>query len=141
MNKPVRYILIGLLIVGLILIRHFEDSLFYDPLIAFFKTDHSTQPLPELDQLMLLVHTTLRFLMNTILSLGVIWLVFRSKEILKISIILYASLFVLAFLIFWLLLGFSGSGDHLFLFYIRRFLIQPLFLLLLLPAFYFHKKA
>jgi exosortase F-associated protein len=27
------------------------------------------------------------------------------------------------------------------LFYVRRFLIQPLFLLVLIPAFYFQKKA
>jgi exosortase F-associated protein len=31
-------------------------------------------------------------------------------------------------------------GGHLALFYVRRFLIQPIFLLLLIPAFYFQKK-
>jgi exosortase F-associated protein len=44
-------------------------------------------------------------------------------------------------IVFVFLLESSAAGEHMALFYVRRFLIQPLFLLLLLPAFYFHKRS
>ena len=55
--------------------------------------------------------------------------------------VLLSSLLVDLMIAFVLLLNTSADGDHMALFYVRRFLIQPLFLLLLLPAFYFHKRS
>ena len=136
----------------LIAIRAFEEQLFYDPLIAFFKVDHSTQFLPEMNSPKLLGNVALRFWMNTIVSLGILWILFRKKEILKVSLILFAVVFVVLIIAFIVLLSSSptaigmgdvevSSGGHLALFYVRRFLIQPIFLLLLIPAFYFQKKG
>ena len=34
-----RYLLIAVLTIGLILVRYFEDVLFYDPFLAYFKGD------------------------------------------------------------------------------------------------------
>lgn len=141
MNKWIRIILIMVFVIGLILIRQFEAKLFYDPLLEFFKTDHSTQPLPEMDSGKLYANLVLRYLLNCVLSLLILWLAFRSKSILKLSAILFAGLFVLFFLAFVILVNTSAAGDHMALFYVRRFLIQPIFLLLLLPAFYFHKRS
>ena len=141
MARVIRYILILILLVALILVRYFESSMFYDPLLEFFKTDHTTRPLPELRQGKLLIHTTFRYLINSALSLGILWLVFRKVGIIKVASLIYLILLVIFTLIFWILLQKDGSGDHLLLFYVRRFLIQPLFLLLLLPAFYFQKRS
>lgn len=140
MPKYLRYILILISVVGLILIRQFEASLFYDPLLAFFKTDHTTQPLPDMEKGGLLLNIAYRFLLNTLFSLLILWLVFRDGGVMKISVMLYLLLFVVLVIAFVFLLNSSSAGDHLALFYVRRFLIQPLFLLLLLPAFYFHKS-
>ncbi|MFT4698360.1 MAG: exosortase F-associated protein [Flavobacteriaceae bacterium] len=127
-------------IILLMLIRWFENSLFYDPLIIFFKTDHTSQSLPKFDGLLLIGNIALRFIMNTVLSLAILWFVFSEKEIVKISTVLYSFLFLLLLLVFTYLLFYADSESYLSLFYVRRFLIQPLFLLLLLPAFYFQKK-
>src|SRR5690554_2424542 len=124
----------------LVLIRGFEEQLFYDPLLQFFKRNYKTMPLPDMDIVKLHVGVAFRYLLNTLLSLAILWLAFWNKEIIKISIYLYIILFVLFFVAFGFIVADSGEGgDHLLLFYIRRFLIHPLFLLILIPAFYFQK--
>ena len=140
MKRPLK--ILGIIVFAslLVLIRFFEDTLFYDPLLEFFKMDYKTLPLPKMDIYPLLTSVVFRFLMNTILSLAILWFVFRDKEIIKFSVILYNFLFILLFTAFiFIVFTSEGTSSHMVLFYVRRFLIQPLFLLLLLPAFYFQK--
>lgn len=140
MKRPLK--ILGIIVFAslLVLIRFFEDTLFYDPLLEFFKMDYKTLPLPKMDIYPLLTSVVFRFLMNTILSLVILWFVFRDKEIIKFSVILYSFLFILLFTAFiFIVFTSEGTSSHMVLFYVRRFLIQPLFLLLLLPAFYFQK--
>ena len=141
MSRWIKFVLAALLFGLLVLIRMFEGDLFYDPLISFFKVDHSTEKLPQFDTLKLVGNVALRFLMTTCISLSVLWVLFRKKEILKVAGLLYLVLFSILLVTFLVLIQSSGSGGHLALFYVRRFLIQPIFLLLLIPAFYFQKKA
>lgn len=139
--KKVLTILGIIVLVGLlVLIRAYEDSLFYDPLLDFFKFDYKTKPLPEIDTFALQTGVVLRFLLNTLISFAILWLVFRDREIIKLSTILYFLLFVVLFMTFsFIIFTSEGKLGHLILFYVRRFLIQPIFLLVLLPAFYFQK--
>jgi exosortase F-associated protein len=141
MSRWVKIVLAAMLFGFLILIRMYEGTLFYDPLISFFKVDHSTEQLPAFDAFKLVLHLSLRFLLTTGISLLILWVVFRKKEIIKLSGILYSVFFVILLAAFLVLIQSSQSGGHLALFYVRRFLIQPIFLLLLIPAFYFQKKA
>jgi exosortase F-associated protein len=41
--------------------------------------------------------------------------------------------------VFFFIVYFFNSDQNLILFYVRRFLIQPLFVILFVPAFYFQK--
>ncbi len=122
------------------LIRHFEDSLFYDPLIYFFKSDYSTQSIPSINSFKLLANIVFRYGLNTILSIGILGLLFNDKGIVKLASFLYVVLFVVLIIGFSFLLFYSENSNYFSLFYVRRFLIQPLFLLILIPAFYFHRK-
>ena len=140
MKKILRILGIVLLATLLVLIRAYENSLFYDPLLDFFKMDYKSMPLPEMDTFALQTGIALRFLLNTIISLAILWLVFFDKEIIKLATILYSILFALLFMVFsFIIFSSEETGGHFVLFYVRRFLIQPLFLLILLPAFYFQK--
>ena len=140
MNNSIKIVL-GLVFTGLLVcIRLFEDTLFYDPLLLFYKTNHSPNVLPEFDTLRLLANVLLRFLLNTLVSLAILWVVFRDTSVLKLSAVLYGFLFILSFTAFLMLVFSTESSQHMTLFYIRRFLIQPIFLLILLPAFYVQKK-
>ncbi len=124
----------------LVLIRHFEGLLFYDPLLSFFKSDYSNNVIPQFNSFKLLGNISLRFFMNTIISLAILWVIFKDKGIIKLAGFLYMVFFAILMIILSYLLFYSDSKNFLPLFYVRRFLIQPLFLLVLIPAFYFQKK-
>jgi len=141
MNRLIRIFLILILAFLLILIRYFESALFYDPLLEYFKGDYKKLPIPEMDLWKLHLHVAVRYLLNSVFSLAIIWVVFKNREILKLSGFIYLVLFVVLLIPFSIILITATSEtDPWALFYIRRFLIHPVFLLLLLPAFYFHKK-
>lgn len=134
-----RLFFIGLALLGLILVRAFEDQLFYDPFLSFFKTDYQNKPLPNLDQFLLFLNLLLRYTLNTFFSLIIIRLLFNEKQLMVFSGYLFLFLFLVLVAIFLGLLHFSNQPDYLILFYIRRFLIQPLFLVLFIPAFYYQQ--
>lgn len=124
----------------LIAIRVKENDLFYDPLINFFKSEHSSEKLPDFIFLKLIANVALRYLMNTLLSIALLWILFKRTTFIKLASFLYVVLFVVLLVIFCILLLQYPNPPHHFLFYVRRFLIQPIFLLILVPAFYFQVK-
>lgn len=77
MAKGVRVIGILLLVGVLVLVRAYAPVLFYDPLILFFKSAYATQPLLELDFWGLLWSVSLRFWLNSSISLVILWLWFQ----------------------------------------------------------------
>ena len=134
-----RLFFIGLALLGLILVRAFEDDLFYDPFLSFFKTDYQNKPLPDLNCYLLFGNLLLRYALNTFFSLIIIRLLFNERNLMFFSGYLFIFLFVILVIVFFGLLHFSKEPDYLILFYIRRFLIQPLFLVLFIPAFYYQQ--
>jgi len=140
MHRITKLLLVVLLGCLLLAIRGFEDSFFYDPFLLFFRSTEGNMPLPEFDALKLFGNVALRFMMNTIVSLGILWIIFRKTEIINLSLLLYLALFIVLFVVYYFLTSSEAIGQHMALFYVRRFLIQPLFLLILIPAFYFQKN-
>lgn len=129
--------LVLLSFVALVLVRMFQSDLFYDPFIEFFKGNYSDSLPPEVNQLKLYFHTFLRYSINTAISLFAIWVAFQKKSVLKFAIAFYALAFVLLMLIKIILIQQLSPDLYNTFFYVRRFLIQPLFLIILLPAFYY----
>lgn len=126
-------------IIGLLLIRAFESQLFYDPLYQFYKADYLTQSLPEFDKFKLLGAISLRYFLNTVFSLVIIVALFPGKNVLKICTWVYFIFFIVGIVLFYIVLEFFA--DQIFgLFYIRRFLIHPVLLLLIVPALFYQKK-
>jgi exosortase F-associated protein len=94
---------------------------------------------PRREVLKLSLFTTLRYVLNTMLSLGIIYLFFKDKSIVKFSTLIYGVAYVILIALF-LYFVINPLQDQYYLFFnFRRFLIQPLLLLILLPAFYYHK--
>jgi len=139
MSKTLRYIFISTLILMLVLIRQFEDVLFYDPYLIFFQNDYLYIDSPRQETFKLVCFTTLRYVLNSLISLGILYLVFLDKSIVKFSTLVYAFAYVMLMIVF-LYFVINPKQEHYYLFFnIRRFLIQPILLLLLLPAFYYQK--
>ncbi|GAA4814263.1 exosortase F system-associated membrane protein [Litoribaculum gwangyangense] len=139
MHKVTKYIWLALLFGLLILIRFLEDDLFYDPYLTFFQNDYLYIDSPRREVAKLVAFTTLRYLLNTIISLGVLFVFFKDKSIVKFSAILYTIAFVILMLIYLYFVINPRQEDYYLFFNIRRFLIQPIILILLLPAFYYYR--
>lgn len=126
--------------MGLVFIRFRESELFYDPLLHFFKSDYKGKELPEMEQVKFFLHLFLRFAINTLFSLMILWALFKEKEMLCLATGIYVLLFILLGIVMYIMLQ-NDQSSHLPLFYVRRFLIQPLLLFILVPAFYYYRKV
>lgn len=139
MVQPIKLLALLILIGLLVLLRVFENELFYDPYLLFFRNDYLYIDNPRREIFKLTMFTTLRYVMNTALSLGIIYIFFRDKSILKFSGIVYTIAYVILILLFLYFVINPRKEDYYLFFNFRRFLIQPMLLLLLLPAFYYYK--
>jgi exosortase F-associated protein len=120
-------------------IRAFENQLFYDPFLVYFETDYKELPLPEFNSIQLFFGLLLRYFLNTIISLGIIYVIFKETDLVKFASILYVVFFLVLIIAFYCVIYFYGNQNNLMLFYIRRFLIQPILILLFVPGFYYQK--
>lgn len=128
-----------ILLAGLlILIRAYEDQLFYDPLLDFFKKDFTKLRLPNFKSSYLFFGLLFRYSLNTIVSLGIIYVFFKDVSMIQFSLLLYVILFIVLSLVFFSIV-YIDEGNNWLLFYVRRFLIQPIFILLFIPGFYYQK--
>jgi exosortase F-associated protein len=139
MPNILKYSLVLVLFLVLVAIRAFEDVLFYDPYLTFFKKDYLYIDSPRREVAKLVMFTSLRFLLNTIASLGIIYLLLKDKSILKLASLLYMAAFILLLMPFLYFVINPRQEDYYLFFNVRRFLIQPVFLMLFLPAFYYYK--
>lgn len=139
MPKLTRYILAVLLLLVLVAIRGFEDDLFYDPYLTFFENDYLYMDNPRREVAKLVFYTSLRYVLNTLASLGILYFVFNDKVMVKFSTLLYIIAYVLLLIPFLYFVINPRQEDYYLFFNVRRFLIQPIGLILLLPAFYYYK--
>lgn len=135
-----RIALLSLLTLGLVIIRTYEDSLFYDPFLNYFKENYFHLPIPKIDYFRLFLGLFFRYFLNSSISLAIIYIIFRDRTALQFTAFLYFVLFVIIVVTFFILLFQVGETNKMGLFYSRRFLIQPIFLLLFIPAFYYQNK-
>jgi len=141
MDKKYRIIIILLLFFVLVLVRAFELQLFYDPFIEYFKNDYLYDPIPVFSGSKLLVSLIFRYGLNTMISLIIIYVAFQNRNFVLFSVKFYLLAFIILSIAFFIILKGELAHGYLFAFYIRRFLIHPLFVLLLLPAFYYKQLA
>ncbi len=139
MSNVIKMIALLVLFGLLILIRAFENELFYDPYLSFFKNDYLYIDNPRREVFKLTMFTILRYVLNSGISLGIIYLFFKDKSIVKFSALIYSTALIVLILFFLYFVVNPQQEDYYIFFNIRRFLIQPLLLLLLVPAFYYYK--
>ena len=140
MGKYKKYIWLFLLFSVLALVRLFENELFYDPYLTFFQNDYLYLDSPRQETFKLTLFTSLRYLINTVVSLAVLFIFFKDASIVKFSVLIYVVAYCILIILFLYFVTNPKQEDYYLFFNIRRFLIQPLILLLLLPAFYYHRK-
>jgi exosortase F-associated protein len=121
------------------LVRAYEEQLFYDPFLNYFKSDFNALPLPSFNSVKLTMGLLVRYSINTALSLGLIYVLFKDVAMIAFASFLYVFFFLVLIVLFYAIIYCFGAQNNLALFYVRRFLIQPIFLILFIPAFYYQK--
>ena len=136
-----RWFLVLLGILGLIGIRGLEDKIFYDPFLQFFKSADQSAVFPNFIWGKLILGYLLRFALNAFFSLWIIQFLFENKEWTRQALILILLVFVIVFPIYLYCIYDKFQFGYLFSFYVRRFVIQPLTVILIIPIFYYRKKV
>lgn len=139
MNKQQRFFYLTLGFVALVLLRPIGVGVLYDPLEIYFKNDYLKLPLPEMNLFLLGLSVSVKYFFNAFVSLKIIRFALMNDEYTNFSVKIYLWLFLVFFSTFFLLIVWSPSNSTLLLFYVRRFLMHPLLILVLIPAFYYQE--
>ena len=138
--KILNFILVFAGILGLISVRSLEDKIFFDPFLEFFKADYKVAQVPDFIWGKLMLSHFFRFALNLIFSAIVVHFMFLNNKWTIQAVVLMAVAFLFFFPIYlWCLYSKMEIG-YLFTFSVRRFVIQPIILLLIIPIFYYRKK-
>ena len=138
--KTLRILLVILGIFGLIGVRMVEESLFYDPFLNYFQTADKNAQFPDFEWTKLIFNYLFRFSLNLALSALIVHFIFKNKEYTMQAVVLMVLVFAITFPIYLYCIHTKFEIGYLFSFYMRRFVIQPLTLLLIIPLFYYRKQ-
>lgn len=139
--KILNWIIVILGIFGLIGVRMMGDRLFYDPFLDYFHLANKDAVFPDFVWFKLVLNYLFRFLLNLILSAVVVHFIFRNKQWTVQAMVLMLIVFAITFPLYLYAISTKFEIGYLFSFYMRRFVIQPLSLLLIIPMFYYRKHA
>ncbi|RMZ60999.1 exosortase F system-associated protein [Chryseobacterium nematophagum] len=138
--KILNWFLIIVGIVGLMGVRVFEDTIFYDPFLNYFHEANKNISFPDYTWGKLIMSHLFRFVLNLFFSCLIIYCLFRNKEWTIQGGVLLIIIFGITFPIYLYCIYDRFELGYLFSFYMRRFVIQPLILLLIVPMFYYRKQ-
>ncbi|UFH30818.1 exosortase F system-associated protein [Chryseobacterium sp. C-71] len=138
--KILNWFLIAVGVCGLFGVRILEDRIFYDPFLDYFHIANKNIPLPEFEWLKLIFSHVFRFILNLFFSCLIIHFLFKNKHWTIQGALLISIIFVITFPIYIYCIHDKFQIGYLFSFYMRRFVIQPLILLLIVPLFYYRKQ-
>ena len=138
--KIINWLLVLFGIFGLIGVRIVEDKIFYDPFLTYFHEADKQAAFPEFVWGKLILNYVFRFLLNLVFSAIVLQFTFLNKKWTLQGILLMLIVFGITFPIYLYCIHTHFEIGYLFSFYMRRFVIQPLILLLIIPMFYYRKQ-
>lgn len=137
--KVLKWFLVAIAVFGLIAVRVVESEIFYDPFQAFFHLANKHAQFPDFNWSPLILNYLFRFGLNLLLSTAIVYLIFKNKQWTLQAIILMLIVFAITFPIYLYCIHTKFEIGYLFSFYMRRFVIQPLILLLIIPLFYYRQ--
>lgn len=138
--KYLKWFFIIMGIFGLISVRILEDKIFYDPFLEYFHEANKNAQFPDFEWVNLILNYLFRFSLNLILSAIIVHFIFGNKQWTVQSVVLMLIVFAVTFIIYLYCIHTQFQVGYLFSFYMRRFVIQPLILLLIIPMFYYKTK-
>ncbi|AFR35674.1 exosortase F system-associated membrane protein [Riemerella anatipestifer] len=129
------FVILG--IIGLIGVRFLEETLFYDPFLIYFKMMDGAKVFPVFQWGKLVSGHLFRLILNLFFSLIIVYFLFKDKTKTMLACVLMLLVFLITFPIYLYLVYTEFDSGLLLAFYVRRFVIQPIILLLIIPMFYY----
>jgi exosortase F-associated protein len=138
--KILSSLLVILGICGLIGVRVVENTIFYDPFLSYFQEGIKNISFPVFEWGKLIGGHLFRFVLNLFFSCLIIQGLFKNKHWTMQGALMMVIVFAIAFPIYLFCIQNKFEIGYLFSFYMRRFVIQPLIILLIVPMFYYRKQ-
>lgn len=139
LNRRTQIVFFIFLLGLLVSVRAFENDWFYDPFINYFQSEFLHLKYPNYNEALLFINWIFRYFLNSVFSIAIIFLIFQEMQMVKFSALLLTVFLIFLLLGMFVLLHCFDEEQKMILFYVRRFLIQPLFLILFIPAFFYQK--
>ena len=141
-NKALHYSLAILGFMGWIILYVFQHELFYDPFKDYpipINADGEIF-LPPMNESAFIINKVIRYLLNDLCGILIVYGLFQRKEFIRLSfyIMLFGLIFILP-LYFFLVLNFFTQVFP-FLNHIHRLILNPVLMLIIIPAFYYQVK-
>jgi exosortase F-associated protein len=123
---------------GLVMVYVFQRHLFYDPiqdvLVAYGKHPD------DFNALKFAGSKVLRYILNDGFSILIIFGLFEKKKFLKFAVGVFFFGFVVLLPIYLIFSIYFSEATYSFLNHLHRLVLNPLLMLLLIPAFYYQKQ-
>ena len=125
--------------LGLVLVYIFQLQLFYDPFQNITYT--GTEPVvPEYNKLYYVLSKVLRYILNDGFGLMIIWGLFGDKKYLRFAVLIFLFGLLLLLPIYLILSINFYASSFTFLTHLHRLVLNPVLMMLLIPAFYYQKS-
>lgn len=134
-----QYLLVLMGITGLIAVRAVENHLFYDPFLKYFSSAYQKEVFPAFEYSKLLLNYLFRFALNLLFSAMVLHGLFKRTTWTFQGVVLMILVFAIIFPLYLYCIHTEFETGYLISFYMRRFVIQPIILLLIVPVFYYRQ--
>jgi exosortase F-associated protein len=126
-------------LVGLIVVYVFQRQLFFDPFQDFMYNPQQPQ-YPDFDETSYIISKIIRYALNDGFALLIIWGLFQNKTYMRFAMLVFAiGLFILLPLYLFLVLNHYQS-TYTFLNHLHRLVLNPVIMMLLIPAFYYQQS-
>ncbi len=127
-------------VCGLVGVRVMEDKIFYDPFLDYFREANKNIAFPAFEWGNLMGSYLFRFILNLFFSCLIIQGLFKNRQWTIQGALMMLIVFVITFPIYLYCIQDKFEVGYLFSFYMRRFVIQPVIILLIIPMFYYRKQ-
>lgn len=118
------------------LFRKFSSSL-YEPFEYFYDSGGLAGFPKEFDSVLYLGSISLKFLINMLLSVACVYFFFKDVGIARKAALVFVWVGLILIPMYFAMVHFEFPFGHLFAFYIRRIIIYPILLIVLLAGFEF----
>ncbi|UTX47595.1 exosortase F system-associated protein [Chryseobacterium sp. MA9] len=138
--KILSWLLVLAGICGLISVRVLEGTIFYDPFLDYFHEANKNIEFPGFEWGRLIGGHLFRFVLNLLFSCLIIYGLFKNKQWTLQGAVMMIIVFMISLPIYLYCISDRFEIGYLFSFYMRRFVIQPLIIMLIVPIFYYRKQ-